>query len=218
MITKNLKQEGKETLTSWGISLDDEAWEKLDAYGAAVLEFNKKTNITGAKTPEELFRRHLIDSLSPLAALGERPAESILDVGCGGGFVGICLKIALPKSRVTLLESVYRKVGFLNLATAQLGLTGIEVRHGRAVEDKGSWQPLGSGGGQGPPETPSPFDLVTARALAPLTEARRLTEPFVKEGGVAMIFQSDPLEGSFSYRLPGEEKDRHLALFKKERP
>jgi len=215
MITKALRKEGEETLSRWGISIDTQVWEKLGAYGAAVLKFNKKTNLTASKTPEDLFRRHLLDSLSPLAALEDRTAHSILDVGCGGGFVGICLKIALPNARVTLLESVYRKVGFLNLVTAQLGLSGIEVRHGRAIEDTGCWSPLGSGGAQGPEETPTPFDLVTARALAPLNEARRLTEPFVKTGGIAMIFQSDPLEGSFAYRLPGEDKDRYLARYVK---
>ncbi|PCI37320.1 MAG: 16S rRNA (guanine(527)-N(7))-methyltransferase RsmG [Elusimicrobia bacterium] len=217
MITKALKREGKETLAQWGVRLDDEAWEKLDAYGAAVLEFNKKTNLTAAKTPEEIVNRHLLDSLAPLAAWEGQSPNSILDVGSGGGFVGVCLKIALPNARVTLLESVYRKIGFLNWTTARLALKGIDVRHARAIEDTGAWAPLGSGGAQGPEETPAPFDLVTARALAPLDRARRLTEPFVKQGGIAMIFQSDPIEGSFAYRLPGEEKDRHLARFAKEK-
>lgn len=216
MMTRSLQHEGERTLAGWGISLEADAWERLSSYGAAVLEFNKKTNLTAAKTPETLFRRHLLDALAPLAVLNGRAAHSILDVGCGGGFVGVCLKIALPNARVTLLESVYRKVGFLHWATARLGLSGIEVRHGRAVEDVGAWQPLGSGGAQGPVEKPAPFHLVTARALAPLEQARRLTEPFVKPRGLAVIFQSDPLEGSFAYRLPGEEKDRHLALFAKE--
>jgi 16S rRNA (guanine527-N7)-methyltransferase len=214
-ISKRLREEGRNALKEWGVSLEEEAWERIEAYGADVLEHNKRTNLTAAKTPEELFRRHLLDGLAPAARLGQLAAERLLDVGCGGGFVGICLKIALPKTRVTLLESVYRKVGFLNWTTARLGLRGIEVRHGRAIPDAGAWQPLGSGGAQGTPQTPEPFDAVLARALAPLEEARRLTVPFAKPGGVAMIYQSEPSAGALRYRLPGEEKDRYLALFAK---
>ncbi|PJA16646.1 MAG: hypothetical protein CO113_03650 [Elusimicrobia bacterium CG_4_9_14_3_um_filter_62_55] len=215
-ITKELREEGERSLSAWGVELDSTAWERLDAYASDVLEHNKRTNLTAARTPEELFRRHLLDALAAKAVLrGNSPR--LLDVGCGGGFVGICLKIALPNARVTLLESVYRKIGFLNWTTARLKLGGIEVRHARAISDDGAWQPLGSGGAQGVPQKPTPFDAVLARALAPLPEAKRLTLPFVAAGGSAILYQSDPSPGAFAYRLPGEDKDRYLALFPKEK-
>jgi 16S rRNA (guanine527-N7)-methyltransferase len=206
VIDSKLRAEAEAHIAAWGVRLDDEQWRLLGAYLADLQE--AKANVTAADTPEELVRRHFLDGLAAAAAL--KPllpgSPEILDAGCGGGFIGICLKIAWPQARVTLADSVYRKCAFLNLTLARMRLPArVLNKRLQALE-------------------PSRYDAVLARALAPLAEALALCAPLAREGGLLAVFQSqtpppapDGLERlePWAYRLPGEDKARFLALYRR---
>jgi 16S rRNA (guanine527-N7)-methyltransferase len=217
-VNGSLKREAQAKLTQWGVTVEEPAWDLVDNYLRDVLEYNRKTNLTAAKTYEELLRRHLLDSWAAIAPLEQCAGStlSLCDVGTGGGFIGMGLKIARPQWDVTLVESLYRKFVFLNAAAAKTRLTGLSAIQGRAGKDfSGS------------------FDVVVSRALAPLPDALRLQLPLTKPGGWTFVYQSecpDPTEketakaaadcgGTFedarSYRLPGEDKDRWFAVLRR---
>jgi 16S rRNA (guanine527-N7)-methyltransferase len=139
----------------------------------------------------------------------------VCDLGSGGGFIGVCLKIAWPQAEVTLVEAVERKFKFLNAESARLGLPGLRVLQRRA----GDGRPYNS--------YESGFDCVVERALAPLDEALELACPLLKKHGLFAAFQSVPAEPalagakmrlleSLAYRRPGEEKDRYLVTYRAE--
>lgn len=216
-----LRAEAQDWLAARSVSLAEGQWRLLDLYVRDVLEYGRKVNLTAARGEDELVRRHCLDALAALPALRERlgPGPRLADLGCGAGFVGICLKIAWPEASVTLIESVYRKFCFLNWTLSRLGVTGIVPVRARAGAS---------------PWSGDPFDAVLARALAPLPEAVGLAAPLAAPGGLVCAYQSqapdpaDPalaralaasgarLEGSAAYVLPGEQKPRHLALIRKE--
>lgn len=186
----------EETLAGWGMRLEEPQWALLDNYLGDVLEYNRKVNLTAARDEDEVVRRHFLDALAGLPALKERlgPAPRLADIGAGGGFLGICLKVAWPEADVTLIESAGRKFKFLSWAAARLGVPGLHVLQERAGPQRG-------------------FDAVLARAVAPLPELARLARPM---GRWLAAWQSGlPAGGaveSRAYRLPGEEKDRYIVF------
>ncbi|HAH07252.1 MAG TPA: 16S rRNA (guanine(527)-N(7))-methyltransferase RsmG [Elusimicrobia bacterium] len=183
-------------LETWGVRLEERQWTLLDNYLRDVLEYNRKVNLTAARDEGEVVRRHFLDALAGLAPLKEKldPAPRLADIGAGGGFVGICLKIAWPEADVTLIESAGRKFKFLSWACARLGVVGLHVLQERAGTQRG-------------------FDAVLARAVAPLPELAKLALPM---GRWLAAWQSELPGGkvaeSRAYRLPGEEKDRYIVF------
>jgi len=210
---------GREPLEAWlsqrGERLSPEQWAALDKFLAQVEAHNAKVNIT-ADAGEALYLRHAADAFPVLEALRNRFSEppKLVDVGAGAGFIGVTLKIAWPEADVSLLESSYRKFGFLNWACAETRLTGLHALLGRAPQALGS----------------KVFDAALLRAVAHPDEAIRLgLRCLRRDRGLCVLFlssppQSDPklqkaiaaagarLAETVSYRLPGESADRHLAL------
>ncbi|OGR89848.1 MAG: hypothetical protein A3J74_08525 [Elusimicrobia bacterium RIFCSPHIGHO2_02_FULL_57_9] len=192
-------------------ALSAEQRKLIEDYLDQLLDYNGKVNLTAPTDPQNLLLRHVADGLAAVKVLKEHlsaPAPKILDLGCGGGFIGMTIKIAWPEASVTLLESLKRKYEFLNLAVMRSRLKGLRVLQGRAAG-----QPLLGEVG---------FDAVVERALAPLPQALRLALPLTAPGGYFLAYQSarpqQPLPGlikSYPYRLPLETRDRHLVLFKK---
>lgn len=151
-----------------GVSLDGAAVGKLGAYLALLLAMNEQMNLTAVSKPEDAWSRHVLDALSLAPRLLDMPAGArVLDVGSGGGVPGIPLAIARPDVHVTLLDSTEKKVAFLRAAAAQLGLTNVEAVCGRAERV----------------DVDEPFDVVTARAVAKLSELLPWTARFAKKGG-----------------------------------
>ena len=202
----------------WGAPLDAAALEQVESYLRAVAEKNATTNLTADDSWDDLVLKHAADGVFAAAtlrkALGHEHAR-ICDLGSGGGFIGVCLKIAWPQAQVTLVEAVERKFKFLNAESARLGLPGLRVLQRRA----GDGRPYNS--------YESGFDAVVERALAPLEEALELARPLLKRHGLFAAFQSVPAEPplagtkmrlleSQAYRRPGEEKDRFLVLYRAE--
>ncbi len=203
-------------LAVWGLELGKDQWALLGRYMEDVLEHNEKVNLTAARERREISRRHLLDGLAPVGELRRRlgPSPRLADLGSGGGFVGFCVKIAWPEADMTLIESSSRKFSFLNLEALRLGLPGLHVRNERG----------------GRAESGKTYDAVLARAVAPLEDLLAEAFPLLKEGGLLMAYASapapdsvDPLlarlkglrEGSLAYRLPGEERERHLLFFRR---
>ena len=215
-----------EWLEAQGVALDPDRRELLRRYAALVLEHNRKTNLTAAKDASDVFSRHLADGIAAVPLLrrllADRPGPSILDVGSGGGFIGVAIEAAWPEARVWLLESSHRKFLFLNWAAVALGLQARAVwaRAERSLKSRpAAWGPADG------------FDAAVGRALAPLEDAMPLCVPLVREGGCFVAYSSDgkvgpkaeamsnrlgaPLYSTRAYRLPEETKDRHLLAFRK---
>jgi len=173
-----------------GITLTTPQLERLDQYVGLLLDANRRLNLTRIVEPDEVERRHLLDGLTcALPCLDELEAGvtwRLIDVGSGGGVPGIPLAIAFPSLQVTLLESVGKKAAFLKQAVAELGLLQVQVQPQRAED-----------AARDPTERDS-YDLVVARALAPLDVALELCLPFARPGGMVVLPRGSDLDGQFA--------------------
>ena len=113
------------------ITLSEEQKAQFIQYYELLIEWNKVMNLTGITEFDEVLQKHFADSLSVVRALDMSKIESCIDVGTGAGFPGIPLKIAFPHLKVTLLDSLNKRLKFLNEVIEKLGLEGIETVHGR---------------------------------------------------------------------------------------
>ncbi|HEY7270926.1 MAG TPA: 16S rRNA (guanine(527)-N(7))-methyltransferase RsmG [Dehalococcoidia bacterium] len=158
-------------------SLSDEAIAKLTAYRDLLAASAREFNLVSASVrgPEAIERRHIGEALAFGALLAERgllaDGARVLDVGSGAGLPGLPLKLAWPALDVTLLEATGKKCRFLDAVASQLGLQGLSVVEGRAEEV--AHDPAHRGA----------YDLVLARAVAPLPVLLEYCLPFVREGG-----------------------------------
>ena len=155
-----------------------EAPEQLAEYGRLMLEKNQVMNLTAITDPEQAARLHMLDSAALLRCAGFSGEKALLDVGTGAGLPGLPLKILVPSLQVTLLDSLGKRVDWLNEVCARLGLEGIQAVHARAEEQalQKGWR--------------DSFDLVTARAVAQLRLLGELCLPFVKVGGVFLAMKT----------------------------
>ena len=155
-----------------------EAPEQLAEYGRLMLEKNQVMNLTAITDPEQAARLHMLDSAALLRCAGFSGEKTLLDVGTGAGLPGLPLKILVPSLQVTLLDSLGKRVDWLNEVCGRLGLEGIQAVHARAEEQalQKGWR--------------DSFDLVTARAVAQLRLLGELCLPFVKVGGVFLAMKT----------------------------
>ena len=117
-----------------GMNLSDRQLDMFDAFTAMMLEWNTKLNLTRITDPEEIAVKHYLDSLVLLAKVEVPEGSSVIDIGTGAGFPGIPLKIARPDLRLTLLDSVRKRLAFLEAAVSELSLSDVEVVHSRAED------------------------------------------------------------------------------------
>ena len=154
-----------------------EAPEQLAEYGRLLLEKNQVMNLTAIREPDQVARLHMLDCAA-LAALTDLEGKTLIDVGTGAGFPGLPLKILVPSLEVTLLDSLNKRVDWLNEVISALGLTGVRAIHARAEE-----QALVRG-------FRDSFDLVTARAVADLRQLAELCLPYARPGGTFLAMKS----------------------------
>ena len=154
-----------------------EAPEQLAEYGRLMLEKNQVMNLTAIKEPEGVARLHMLDSAA-LLLWGDFAGKTLIDVGTGAGLPGIPLKILVPSLQVTLLDSLGKRVDWLNEVCAQLGLEGIRAVHGRAEELALD------------PAYREQFSLAAARAVASLRLLCELCLPYVQVGGTFLSMKS----------------------------
>ncbi len=171
-------------LNDLGISLSNRKMEQFYQYYELLTEWNKVMNLTAITKMEEVVSKHFIDSLSLVRVVHDlqEGAARLIDVGTGAGFPGIPLKIVFPNLRVTLLDSLNKRIKFLDEVIRSLGLEYIAAVHGRA-EDSGR-----------NPEYREQYDYCVSRAVANASTLSEYCLPFVKVGGCFVAYKSGKIE------------------------
>lgn len=164
-----------------GFPLFENQLEQFNTYAKLLLEWNKKMNLTAITKPEEIVTKHFVDSLYGLPFL--KNGDRLIDVGTGAGFPGIPLKIARPDLSLTLLDSLNKRLTFLNEVIGALGLSDTKTVHARAEEGAKAKSPLRES-----------FDCATARAVASLSILSEYCLPYVKVGGVFLAYKGGDIE------------------------
>ena len=164
-----------------GLVLSERQAEQLIRYYEMLVKWNQVMNLTAITEFGDVMKKHFTDSLSLVKAYDMKGASSLIDVGTGAGFPGLVLKIAFPGCRVTLLDSLNKRIQFLNAVIKELGLTDVEAIHGRA-EDLAR-----------PGELRESFDLCVSRAVANLATLSEYCLPFVKKGGFFISYKSEKI-------------------------
>jgi len=167
---------------SYGIFLDENKINMFEKYMVLLKEWNEKINLTAITEDDEIVRKHFLDSISIIKSGLINDNLKIIDVGTGAGFPGIPLKIINPTLKVTLLDSLKKRVNFLNQVINELGLKNIEAVHGRA-EDFARLD-----------EYREKYDISTARAVAPMNILCEYCLPFVKVGGYFIAMKGPSIE------------------------
>lgn len=178
-----MKQTLLEGLPELKLALSEEQTDTLCAFGAAVVRQNQVMNLTAITEPAQVAKLHLLDSLSVLSALDLR-GKKLIDVGCGAGFPGVPLAIACPEAKVTLLDSLGKRITWLKEILPQLGIQA-ECVTARAEEAVVSCR--------------ESYDIATSRAVARLNILLELLAPYVKVGGAVVA-----LKGSAAKEELGE--------------
>ena len=163
-----------------GVDLDDHQIEQFNKYYERLVAVNEHMNLTAITDQDEVYLKHFYDSLTLAFAypkLQDQPLNMI-DVGAGAGFPSLPLKIAFPQLKITIIDSLNKRINFLSELVQELGLEDVTVVHARAEEF----------GGKNSPEREM-YDVATARALARLNVLGELTLPFVKEHGVLLAMK-----------------------------
>ena len=166
-----------------GVELSAEALAGFDRYAALLRSWNERMNLVSKASLAKIETRHILDSLTAALALGGAPVGRVIDVGSGAGFPGLPLKIVYPAIDLTLVESTQKKARFLEEAVEALGLDGAAVVAERSER-------LGQD-----PAYREGFDVVLARALAPLPVLAELALPFCRRGGLVVAYKSPGVEG-----------------------
>ncbi len=167
---RNTLSEGLPVL---GLNLSDATQDTLCAFGEAVVEQNKVMNLTAITEPAAVAKLHLLDSLS-LLTLEDLAGKKVIDVGCGAGFPGVPVKIACPDMQLTLLDSLGKRMNWLETVLPGLGVEAecVTARAEEAVESRRE-----------------SYDYATSRAVARLNILLELTAPYVKVGGKVLAMK-----------------------------
>lgn len=204
-----------------GIGLKEDDFKAFLKYKEMILEWNQRINLTTITENGEMDIKHFADSLSPALTGVLNGSKKVIDIGTGAGFPGIPLKIWNPQLQVTLMDSLNKRISFLELVISELGLMGITAIHGRAEELALK------------PEYREAFDICVSRAVASLDTLSEYCIPFVKPGGwfiamkgpsameeiklagKAISILGGSVEDVREIRFPGTDIEHTLVMIKK---
>lgn len=161
----------KKGIEDLGLKCSDETIDKFSKYREILVEWNQKMNLTGIEEEKEVYIKHFLDSVAAVKKGYIKDGMSIIDVGTGAGFPGLPLRICLENSKVTLLDSLNKRINFLSEVCTNINIDDIELIHGRA-EDFGKDE-----------KYREQYDIATARAVAGLPILMEFCVPFIKVGG-----------------------------------
>ena len=157
-----------------GLELPEDRREMLCAFGAAMVRQNEVMNLTAITAPDQVAKLHLLDSLTVLCC-ADLKGKQIVDVGCGAGFPGVPLAVACPEAKITLLDSLAKRMNWLDTVLPQLGVTNARTLTARAEEAVAVRR--------------EKFDYATSRAVARLNILLELTAPYVRVGGKVLAMK-----------------------------
>lgn len=215
---KKMMAEGCSKLS---IPISDKQLEQLCVYTDLLLEWNSKMNLTTITEPNEIVTKHFLDSMTAIAA--GNVSGSVIDVGTGAGFPGMVLKIMLPDIKLTLLDSLNKRLTFLRTVAETLHIQDIDFVHARA-EDAGQNA-----------QYRAKFDTVVSRAVANMTTLSELCLPFLRTGGRflalkgplaesevtdakrAITILGGELDGIFETKIPFTDLSHKIVVIKKVR-
>ena len=211
----------RQGIKDFGIEVNDQMINDLKTYREILVDWNQKMNLTGIEEEKEVFIKHFLDSISAVSNGYIKDGISLIDVGTGAGFPGLPLKICLQNIKLTLLDSLNKRINFLQEVSNTVNLKDIEFIHGRA-EDFGKNE-----------DYREKYDVATARAVAGLPILMEFCVPFVKVGGyfvclkgpnanleleeskVAMDVLGVEFVEKIDIELPNEELKHNILVFKK---
>lgn len=189
----------KQAASDYGLELTDRMLQQFDRYCELLLEWNEKINLTAITDPQEVAVKHMIDSLTCWDADRFKADAKVIDVGTGAGFPGIPLRIFQPQIHLTLLDSLNKRVKFLQTVVDELGLENVQCVHARAEE------------GARNKALREQYDLAVSRAVARLPILAEYCLPFVKVGGTfaalkGMKYSEEAEEAQKALKLLGAAK------------
>ena len=210
-------------LSKHNFELTDKQKQQLKLYFKMLIEVNEHVNLTRITEEDEVYLKHFYDSITPLFTFGAvfKDGATLCDVGAGAGFPSIPLKILKPGLKVTIVDSLQKRLNFLKDLISELGLTDVELVHGRA-EDVGQNKLYRER-----------FDIVTARAVARMSVLSEYCLPLVKKGGYFVALKGPKAEDELDdgkkalevlggklikdeeLTLPASEEERTLVLVQK---
>ena len=210
-------------LDQQNIILTDQQKFQFERYFELLVEWNQKINLTAITEKEEVYLKHFYDSIAPiLQGLIENQEIKLLDIGAGAGFPSLPMKILYPQLDVTIIDSLNKRINFLQLLAEELNLEGVHFYHGRAedfAQDK---------------HFRAQFDIVTARAVARMQVLSELTIPYLKVGGKLLALKASnapeelteaknalnllfsKVEDNISYTLPNGDP-RYITIVEKKK-
>ena len=159
-----------DTLSAFDIVLTENQLAQLKQYYELLIEWNEKMNLTALTAPEDVSLKHFADSLLLLRYCDIEKEARVIDVGTGAGFPGMVIKIARPDIQLTLLDSLQKRLGFLDEVCKELGFDDIDLIHSRAEDGSRT-------------ELRDSFDIAVSRAVASLNTLCEYDMPYVKVGG-----------------------------------
>lgn len=207
------KEQFIKSLQELNIEITEEQINKLEKFYQLMVEWNKKINLTRIVEKEDVYLKHFYDSLTIAKAIDLTKEKTLCDVGTGAGFPGIVLKIIYPNLKITLIDSLQKRVNYLNIIIKELELKDIEAIHFRGEDYKGK------------------FDVVTSRAVANIEKLVNYTMHLLSKNGIFIAMKGNveeelndqvieklskryKIENIIKFKLPLENSDRSLVIMK----